>query len=318
MFPTAHLIKEIGRGSKGARSITQIQARELFAAILAGQVSDLELGALLLAMRIKGESLQEIAGFSQALESSLTLLQAPPSEYAPIVIPSYNGARRMANLTPLLACLLARAGAPVLVHGVVQDAGRVTSAEIFQAMGLAHCADPGAAEQQLAAHTQQPVFIAIEQLAPRAGQLLALRRQLGVRNSTHTLVKILQPFVRPAVRLACYTHPEYLTMLSDYFTTLADPARGDVLLMRGTEGEAVANINKVQAVNLFHAGQQISLQQAEQSIEASLIVPPDLQGTAGWIQSVLDGHVAVPENIARQVAQILAVARQLNSRETSA
>ena len=57
------LIKEIGRGTKGARPMDQASAEALFAAILAQQVPDLELGAILLSLRIKGETADEIAGF---------------------------------------------------------------------------------------------------------------------------------------------------------------------------------------------------------------------------------------------------------------
>src|SRR4051812_7307216 len=113
-FAAAPYIKEIGRGKHGARSMTRDDARLLYAAMLDGRVSDLELGAIVLAMRIKGESVDEIAGFLDAAEACLTPLPATTGPYAPVLIPSYNGARKMANLTPLLAMLLAREGVPVL------------------------------------------------------------------------------------------------------------------------------------------------------------------------------------------------------------
>jgi anthranilate phosphoribosyltransferase len=53
-----------------------------------------------------------------------------------------------------------------------------------------------------------------------ASRLLGMRI-LGVRNSTHTLGKIMQPFAQPALRLTSYTHPEYLEMLTDYFSHAA-------------------------------------------------------------------------------------------------
>ena len=197
-------------------------ARDLYGAMLDGRVSDLEMGGVMLALRFKGESVEEIAGFLEAAENSFDLLPAPPGDYAPVLIPSYNGARKMANLTPLLAMLLAREGVPVLVHGVTRDPGRVTTAEIFEAMGLpaATCL----ADTQVAHALGHPSFMPIETLAPKLAHLLSLRRILGVRNSTHTLVKILQPYQGPALRLVSYTHPEYLEMLGEYFTTAA-PAR---------------------------------------------------------------------------------------------
>jgi len=305
-FPTAHFIREIGRGVKGARSLSLADARDLFRAIIDGKVSDLELGAILIAMRVKGESVDEIAGFLQAAEASFSLLQAPPSAYMPIVIPSYNGARRAANLTPLLAMLLAREGVPVLVHGVVQDAGRVTTAEIFQELGIQLSTTKLTAEQSW--QNRLPVFMPIENLAPRLAQLLALRKILGLRNSTHTLVKIMQPFAQPALRLTSYTHPEYATMLTQFFSTAADPARGDALLMRATEGETVANTKKVQQIDWFHVGEKKTLVEAQIGSDSTLPIPPDAQGTAQWINQVLAGQEPIPENIARQVKHCLTVA----------
>ena len=62
-FAAARFIKEIGRGKKGARSLSRDDAFQLYAAMLDGRVADLELGGLMLAMRIKGESTEELAGF---------------------------------------------------------------------------------------------------------------------------------------------------------------------------------------------------------------------------------------------------------------
>ena len=313
-FPAARFIKEIGRGKNGARSMTSDDAQALYQAMLEGRVSDLELGGILLAMRIKGESVAEIAGFLAAAEASFAPLLTPAgSHYAPVIIPSYNGARKLANLTALLALLLAREGVPVLVHGVSSDPGRVTTAEVFGALGLAAAATHAEAEAALAAG--RPCFIPIEALAPRLAHLLSLRRVLGVRNSTHTLVKIMQPFAGPALRLVSYTHPEYLEMLGHYFTTLAPAARGDAFLMRGTEGETVANANKGQQIDWFHGGQRSMLVPKQSAVQDLPALPAerDAATTAAWIRAVLAGDVPVPAPIAEQVAQCLQVARALRA-----
>ncbi|OYU73372.1 MAG: DNA-binding protein YbiB, partial [Burkholderiales bacterium PBB5] len=52
----ASYIKEIGRGHEGARSLSIADANDLMSQVLDGQVTDLEIGAFALAMRIKGES----------------------------------------------------------------------------------------------------------------------------------------------------------------------------------------------------------------------------------------------------------------------
>jgi anthranilate phosphoribosyltransferase len=314
-FPAARFIKEIGRGKKGARSMSREDARQLYAAMLDGRVSDLELGGILLAMRIKGESVEEIAGFLDAAETSFEQLAAPAGEYAPVVIPSYNGSRNMANLTPLLALLLARGDVPVLIHGIVHDHGRVTTAEILHELGLPIAHSAQEAEAQFA--QRQPVFMPIEALAPRMARLLALRRILGVRNSTHTLVKIMQPFQGPALRLTSYTHPEYLAMLSSYFASAAPPQRGDAFLMRGTEGETVANAKRAQQIEWSHGGQSTVLVQKQEPTDE---VPPlpddsDAASTARWIAAALRGEQPVPVPIAEQVRHCLNVAKQIRSRE---
>jgi anthranilate phosphoribosyltransferase len=312
-IPAARFIKEIGRGKKGARSMARDDARDLFSAMLEGRVSDLEMGGLLLAMRIKGESVAEIAGFLDAAEASFARLPEPAGEFAPVVIPCYNGSRQMPNLTPLLALLLAREGVPVLMHGVVDDTGRVTSAEILAETGLA----PVRSHEEAAAAfgAGRPAFMPIEALAPSLARLLALRRVLGVRNSAHTLVKIMQPFEGRALRLSSYTHPEYLDMLASYFTTEAPVERGGAFLMRGTEGETVANAKRAQQIEWFHDGVRTTLVERQAPVDELPPLPAasDAVTTAAWIAAALRGEVPVPVPILDQVASCLRVAKTLRA-----
>ena len=316
-FAAATFIKEIGRGKKGARSISREDAHRLYEAMLDGRVSDLELGGLMLAMRIKGESVDEIAGFLDAAEQSFEKLPSPPGDYAPVVIPSYNGSRQMPNLTPLLAMLLAQRGVPVLIHGVTTDPGRVTTAQILHELGFAFATSIDEAMKAFA--RREPVFMPIEALAPRLARLLALRRILGVRNSTHTLVKIMQPFSGPALRLASYTHPEYLEMLSAYFSAAAPVERGDAFLMRGTEGETVANAKRAQQISWFHDHQCTVLVQKQEAVDELPPLPPqrDASATAEWIKSALRGAQPVPVPIAEQVEHCLHVARLVHAKQVS-
>jgi anthranilate phosphoribosyltransferase len=312
-FPAARFIKEIGRGKKGARSMSRDDARQLYAAMLDGRVSDLEMGGIMLAMRIKGESVDEIAGFLDAAEDAFEKLSAPAGDYAPVVLPSYNGSRQMPNLTPLLALLLAREGVPVLIHGVTEDPGRVTTAEILRELGFLFAQTPEEAQQGFL--RREPVLMPIEALAPRMARLLAMRRILGVRNSTHTLVKIMQPFTGPALRLTSYTHPEYLAMLSEYFSQAAPVERGDAFLMRGTEGETVANAKRAQQIEWFHGHQRTILVQKQEPVDEMPPLPPtsDAGDTAKWIAQALKGEQPVPSPIAQQVEHCLHVAKHLHA-----
>src|SRR5690606_29115576 len=96
--------------------------------------TDLEIGAFCLAMRIKGETPDELAGFLDAVQARMTRL--PASDRPVVVLPSYNGARRLPVLTPLLALMLARKGLPVLLHGSPTEDKRVTSLDVLAALGI--------------------------------------------------------------------------------------------------------------------------------------------------------------------------------------
>ena len=112
-------------GQRAARDLTREQARALFAAVFAGEVEDLALGAVLTAFRVKGETAEELAGMMDALAPHVRPLQLP-ARRAAVIVPSYNGARKLANLVPLLALLIAREGVAVVLHGVAQEPARVS------------------------------------------------------------------------------------------------------------------------------------------------------------------------------------------------
>ena len=300
----AGFIKEIGRGRNAARDLARQDAKALFAAMLARAVPDLQCGAVLIALRVKGESLDELAGFAAACEGSYAHLRLPLVSSAadrrtvPLVIPSYNGARQLPNLVPLLALLLARQGVRVLVHGVTEDPGRVTTREVFAALGIQPSLTREAAQDGLA--TRGLSFMPVAALAPDIAAMLALRRALGVRNSTHTLVKMLQPFEGPAVRLVSVTHPDYLIRMREYFTQHDTSA----LLLRGAEGEAVAHPRREPSIEWAYDGQVHTWLEDDKTAwqDEPELPSRDAGATARWIESVLDGRVNVPRASAHQVA----------------
>jgi len=294
----ANYIRIIGRGKEGARSLSQLHAHDLMCQVLDGRVTDLELGAFALAMRIKGESVPELAGFLQAAhERCIAVRLTRPT----VMLPSYNGARKLPNLTALLALMLAKKGVQVLVHGVMQDAGRVTTAEIFRDLGLPFASD--ASELDAALARQQPVFISTDALCPPLARLLEVRRVIGLRNSGHTMAKLLNPCVAPAsLRVVNYTHPEYATLLTQFLGH--DGA--DAVLMRGTEGEPVADPRRIPKLDVFIAGQPHPGlgHPAHEGVLTELPVLPlknDASTTALYIQSVISGDTPAPTSLIHQV-----------------
>lgn len=343
-FACGPLIREIGRGKEGARSLSREQAVQLYAAMLAGEVSELELGAVLIALRVKGESADELSGFCQAVMSAVSPISAPAAAALPtLVFPSYNGARRRPNLLPLLAGALARLGYPVLVHGLLDDpTGRITTAAVFSELrwpayralherpGFESGGKPGAdavcesesvgnaLSSALAdAYNQRwPLFVPTQCIHPGLVSLLDRRRILGVRNCTHTIVKLLQPMTGPACLVTSYTHPEFFRLQREVLAAMGTSA----IVLRGHEGEAVAHPQKAPRMDAVHAGQTWCLDTGDETFTDLPERSPDKQAAhtaeqtlSCLIQMDRIGVAALPPGLRRQIAAIDAFSATLTA-----
>ncbi|MBS0875943.1 MULTISPECIES: DNA-binding protein YbiB [unclassified Tatumella] len=292
------IVKEIGRGKNHARDLDQQTAYQLYQAMLDDQLDPLTLGAVLIALRIKGESDTEMLGFYRALQQKLPQLQVPAGLPLPVVIPSYNGARRQGNLTPLLALLLQKIGFPVFVHGIDHDPTRITSEAVFAALGIFPVSIAQAQQQLNQGHL---AFITIDQWCPALARQLALRWQLGLRNSAHSLAKLASPFADDAaLRLSAVSHPEYVPKVATFFRQTGAPA----LLLNGCEGEVYANPQRGPAIYQVTGGDGEPLLLTERQPEAAARLPDSKSAadTARWTQDVLEQSIPVPQPLRLQVA----------------
>ena len=303
-FDPRPLVRKLGRPN--ARPLEGDEAGALFDTMLAGTIDEVQLGAAWMGLRIKGETPAELAAFLDSTERAYSHwdIGATPPGTRPIVIPSYNGARQLPNLTPLLAMLLAHHDLNVVVHGVADDPTRVTSAQVFAAMGIEPC---GNAADVMARHRARlPAFVSIATLSPSIARLLDRRWRIGARGSIHTIVKMLNPLTRPAIRLVSVTHPDYLDRMRACF---ANDIAG-VLLLRGAEGEAVAHPRR--ALRIEHLGVGIAANASTTTEPFDDVTLPDATDavtTAAWITRALNGHVPVPPAIVAQVAACVRAAR---------
>jgi anthranilate phosphoribosyltransferase len=300
-FDPRPLIKEIARGKHAARDLTREQARDLFEALLSGEVTGAALGAVLTAFRIKGETASELAGMMDALATHVRPMRLPSRRALPVVIATYNGSRKLPNLVPLLSLLLAREEVPVLLHGVSHEPTRVATFEILEMLGHAPAATIEEAEERLEAAAIAPVPIAI--LAPDLARLLDVRLEVGVRNSGHTLAKLLLPQkveAAGACRLIAVTHPDFLELMRTYFAS--SPA--NVFLMRGVEGEAVVRLHAPQPIEQIGTDGTLATHVLEAGEQGPPLPAREAAATAEWTRDVLSGRVAVPTALVRQVALI--------------
>ena len=307
-MPIAHFLKNIARGAAGARALDRASARALMGAVLAGEVTDLELGAFVIAMRMKGETLDELCGFLDAVQQRCMALCSPGPA---VVIPSYNGARRLPNLTPLLAMMLAQAGVNVLVHGPLHDPTRVTTADIFRDLGLTPARHEADVHAAWARH--QPAFMATGTLCPPLQDLLNVRQIVGLRNAGHSVAKMIHPFgAQRALRLVNFTHPEFSTLMSEW----AVHEQADAMLLRGTEGEPVADARRRPCMDVYlrgiHCAAASSLAH-EGAVGDMPLLPTerDAASTALYVQSLLAGEKPIPAPVAQQVRGVLAAVARL-------
>jgi len=295
----AAYLKEIGRGPNGSRPLSEEDARQLMGAMLDGGVPDLEFGALLIALRMKGESLDELLGFHQAVDTRLYKLAAPSAGPRPVVIPSYNGARRHPNLTPLIALWLRQFGVPVLLHGEMEGHGRVASVHVLRELGILPCTTLAQAETHLS--NERFAFVPTSVLSPGLAAQLSARNRLGLRNSAHTLVKLIDPFGGVGLRMISVSHPAYHALLSEFLAATG----GNALLLRGTEGEPYANPMRRPELLYFEDGAPRVLFEAESGPIKSLPALPDTcdaVSTATWIKRVLAREAAAPLPLVNQLA----------------
>lgn len=319
----AAYIKIIGRGKEGARSLGVDESRDLFEQVLDQKVTDLEIGAFCLAMRIKSESTDELDGFVQASHARCIDLSSA-TQAAPkgiVVLPSYNGARKLPNLTALLAVELSRQGVRVLVHGPSHDPGRVTTAQVFEAAALPIVKD--AAALQAAWQAGQPAFMDIADLCPPMDKLLSVRWTIGLRTPAHSVAKLLDPFAAASataanapgsvssIRVVNHTHPEYAIAMAEFIQHI----RANAMLMRGTEGEPVADARRQPKCDIYLQGVRVNelCLTPEEGVLTSLPELPashSAADTAAYIAAVQAGQQAIPAAIQAQAnALVQALAR---------
>ncbi|WP_341675433.1 DNA-binding protein YbiB [Niveibacterium sp. SC-1] len=303
MHPFASIIKEIGRGAKGARPLSEDQAEWLFGEILDGRVPDMELGAVLLSMRVKGEDVIEVAGFKRAMDARTLQLDVPQGPRC-VLLPTYNGARKQANLMPLVALLLAQRGVPALIHGRHDFDSRVSPFELLAALDIHPAADVAEANAALA--ERRLACLRLETLLPGLAQLLSLRPRLGVRNSGHTMAKLLDPCQGRSVRVIAVTHPEYMERMLEHL--VSDGAHA--LLMRATEGEAYAHPRRRPRLMGYMEGEAHELYpQGENDPGRDAGEGCDVATNVAVIRGMLSGDLPVPQPVLDQVDALERLAR---------
>jgi anthranilate phosphoribosyltransferase len=201
-------IKIIGGGPKISRDLTRDEAREAMALVADDVALPVQVGAFLLALRMKGESAEELAGFADALEARAARAQAPAGTLD--VDCHGDGHAGRASLLPAAACAAAALGVPVALRAdLASPTARHGLGETLAVLGLdrARPLDPARAA---AALTDGGVGVLdLGAYAPPLLRLVELRPLFGRRTVAQTLTKLLDPLGASA-RLIGVFHAPYL------------------------------------------------------------------------------------------------------------
>ncbi len=208
LHPFAPFLRTVGRGPTLSRPLEEEEAEAAMAAILAGRVEPLQLGAFLLVLRYRTETAAELAGFVRAARARIP---ASPALAVDLDWPSYADRHKQLPYFLLAALLLAANGVRVLMHGIAGE-GPATTPAGLAALGIA--AANSLEEAARALDTSGFAYLPLAALLPELDALFALRPLLGLRTAVHTLARELNPALAPA-QIQGIFHPTYLELHRD-------------------------------------------------------------------------------------------------------
>lgn len=224
-------LQTIAKGAERGRSLTMAEAQCAMDAILDGSAAPETLGAFLMVLRFRGETHEEIAGFTAALRARTAWMHGRYD----LDWPCYAAGRtRGAPLFLLAAKLVAQAGFRVALHG--WNSHQSSGASVRAVLGPLTIAqnDPDAAL----------CYFPLETLSPRAFDLLALRDTFGLRSCINTVLRMWNPANAP-VSLQGVFHPSYRGLQTRAAEALGQTA---LTVIKGGGGEFERNPSKTTEV----------------------------------------------------------------------
>src|SRR5436190_13837051 len=164
---------------------------EVFGEMMDGRASDVQKSALLVALRMKGETAEEITGAAMAMRERVTPLSVDGDRIVDTCGTGGDG-RGTFNVSTIAAIVAAGAGASVAKHGNRAVSSACGSADVLAELGVA--IDIDAARMSEVLRRTGISFLFAPKLHPAMGAVAGIRRELGVR----TIFNVLGPLTNPA------------------------------------------------------------------------------------------------------------------------
>ncbi len=206
------ILDAVHRIANHSQSLDLAQARDVMSEVLAGKCTDAQIAALLIALRMKGETVEEIVGFAEAIRAAAAPLPIRGSDAlavsgtgrdslageslvdASLVDTSGTGgdASGTFNISTATALVTAGAGVRVAKHGNRSISSKCGSADVVEALGINIQLSPERAAQCL--REVGICFLYAPNLHPAMKQVQGVRRELRMR----TMFNLLGPLTNPA------------------------------------------------------------------------------------------------------------------------
>lgn len=237
----------IGRGQKSGKTLSRPQAKHLMLKLLNGESLPEQTGAALMLLRMREETVDELAGFLEACRETSSLSIEHPITYD---FGCYAGKRRHLPWFLLAALALAESGEKVFLHGLEEhDSQRLYLDEVYRELGWRMAETSAEANRQLAEYGFS--YMSIAQFHPAMTDLLQTRHILGLRSCLHSLSKMLNP-TNATCSIHGIFHRDLDTTHIDVAALLDD---NNVACIRGDSGEVEATPEKAFVMHSYERSQ---------------------------------------------------------------
>lgn len=228
-------LKKVGSGSHTHKDLTRAESADAMTAILTETATPAQIGAFLIAHRIKRPTAAELAGILDAFDVLAPKLSPISSARRVAVMGNpYDGRTRTVPVSPITALILAAAGVPVIQHGGDRMPTKygLPLIEIWQALGIAFHRLSLAQNCELLQQSGL-AFVYLPRHFPQALSLVAYREQLGKRPPVATAELIWSPYIGATHIVAGYVHPPTEERFQE---TLALRGHQQLTAIKGLEG----------------------------------------------------------------------------------
>ncbi|HAC64904.1 MAG TPA: hypothetical protein DCF68_15575 [Cyanothece sp. UBA12306] len=204
-------VKKIGSGTHTGKDLTRAEATQAAKLMLLGEATPAQIGAFLIAHRIKRPTANELAGMLDAYDELGPKIAANDLSFDyPVTVlgTPYDGRSRTAPVTPITALILATVGVPVVMHGGDRMATKygLPMVDIWRGLGLDFTQLSLTEVEQLLVKTGL-TFVYTPRHFPLANQLVTYRDQIGKRPPLASVELIWSPCSPKVQIIAGFVHP---------------------------------------------------------------------------------------------------------------